>query len=275
MPLTSQTPRAPAKKKKSKKERKATQEAPARASSPVPGKSKTSGRKFQTVALTISEDASRAVINRLPPSAPPEDLEEFDQNRWLEQQLALTQQMMQLYTEDGSGNTACPYIGGAADEDDDSDDGWREDEEAAEALKSAEQRQHDLTQQMQQLYSDDGGGLGAQEESEEEGEEEDEDEDEEGEEAAEASGSAGTSVATTLRSSARARRHQAEATKRPEMAQAAVDSVLQKAARKFDDGELEAFSPFCVGRQAVAFPEIEITLPAGRLQHGLFDRGSS
>ena len=143
MPLTSQTPRAPAKKKKSKKERKATQEAPARASSPVPGKSKTSGRKFQTVALTISEDASRAVINRLPPSAPPEDLEEFDQNRWLEQQLALTQQMMQLYTEDGSGNTACPYIGGAADEDDDSDDGWREDEEAAEALKSAEQRQHD------------------------------------------------------------------------------------------------------------------------------------
>ena len=81
----------PAKKKKGKDKR---------AGSPVrSSKSKTSGRKFHTVALSISDDASSAVLNRLPPQGPPEDLEKFDQNRWLEEQLALTQQMAcLLYT---------------------------------------------------------------------------------------------------------------------------------------------------------------------------------
>ena len=284
MPLTAQSSRAPAKKKGTKKERKAAQEAPARSGSPVrSSKTKLSGRKFQTVALTISESASTAVINRLPPEAPPDDTTKFDQNRWLEEQLALTQQMERLYNDDGSGSAACPYLGGAAaDDEDESEEAWREEPDVEEAHRGDGVASSASGRAPAIDISREGGAADSEDEDEEDDED---DEGEEESEAAEASGSAGTSKETTLRSSARTRRHATKIVpKRPMAAEAAVTAALQKAAAHsdlFGGGKLEGlepFSPFCVGRQAVAFPDIEITLPAGRaessMQHGLFDRGT-
>ena len=92
-------------KKKGVKEPKKNAVKSGRAASPG-RRSKGSGRKFQTVSLELSTDLCGAVLNRLPPQGPPTDIEAFDQNRWLEEQLALTRQMQQLYTEDGGG-AAC------------------------------------------------------------------------------------------------------------------------------------------------------------------------
>ena len=280
----------------SKKKGKDTKKKAAASKTGRPGSSSLSTRrgKFQTVALELPPSSSSAVLNRLPPQGPPEDLEKFDQNRWLEEQLRMTQMMSNLYAEDGSGG-ACQHLGGAL-ADDYLDEEEEEPEPAWEEVDQLEQ-QRALTRQMQSLYADDGGGAtsgfgggveenGEEEEEEgegedgqqeEEGEEGEDDEGEEGseEEVVEASGSNPASKNSTLRSSARARR-----TKWGRKTPAAVDAMLEKAGVaprvNLSDGSLQ---PFCIGRvqPSIGFPEVEVTLPANAplsyRQGGLFERG--
>jgi len=291
---------SPAKKKAGKESTKKKPAKSGRAGSPArPAKAKGSGRKFQAVTLEVSQDLSSAVLHRLPPQGPPLDIDKFDQNRWLEEQLALTRQMQQLYTDDGGA--ACPYLGGSADDyfDDEDEGAWREEEPESWPGNLREQPTASSAGRpfASSAASAEDAGEGAEEgegeEEDDEGEEgEGEDEGEEGEEADEASGSPAASKSSTLRSSERARRR--AVAKRPAVARAAVDAALQKAAScvashgaptdsaLFGDGELEPFSPFCIGRQPNAFPEFELTLsrplPAAdgggssSMQRGLFER---
>ena len=247
---------------------------------PRPPKSKSSGRKYQSIAIDICEDVSTAVLNRLPPQGPPVQMEQFDQNRWLEEQLELTRQMQRLYAADGS-EAACPYLGGSADEYFDSEDeaAWREEEAVETSSVGAGHSAACGAEYADANEVDAAAGGDIVDEADEEGEE-----GEEGEEAAEASGSRPTSKNSTLRSSSRAR--QQAAPTRPDEAHAAVEAAMHKAihpARShllFADGELEPFRPFCIGRQADAFPEIEISLARPpntptSMQHGLFDRSAA
>lgn len=75
--------------------------------------------KSVPICVEHSADMSTAVLHRLPPTAAPPDIDAFDQQTWLAQQQALTQQMFRMYSSDNwdDGGGDVPF-----DEEDDEEE---------------------------------------------------------------------------------------------------------------------------------------------------------
>ena len=69
-----------------------------RAASP---KTKKRSSRIQAIAIDPSPNMSLAVINRTAPQGPPEGFEEFDQQKWLEEQMELQRRFATMYSGNG------------------------------------------------------------------------------------------------------------------------------------------------------------------------------